>query len=99
VVASPEQVRQLLAGVSYVGARRGGRLVAFFGCLYFAMLRPSEAVALRADDCHLPESGWGRLELNQTTPSVGKQWTDTGAGHEPRTPDIGRSFMQGLGRI
>ena len=48
------------------------------------MLRPSEAAALRADDCHLPESGWGRLDLNQTTPSVGKQWTDTGAGHERR---------------
>jgi integrase len=84
VVASPEQVRQLLTAVSYVGPRRGGRLVAFFACLYFAMLRPSEAVALRADDCHLPESGWGRLELNQTTPSVGKQWTDSGAGHEQR---------------
>jgi integrase len=84
VVASPEQVRQLLTAVSYVGPRRGGRLVAFFACLYFAMLRPSEAVALRADDCHLPESGWGRLELSQTTPSVGKQWTDTGAGHERR---------------
>ena len=84
VVASPEQVRQLLTAVSYVGARRGGRLVAFFACLYFAMLRPSETVALRADDCHLPESGWGRLDLNQTAPSVGKQWTDTGAGHERR---------------
>jgi hypothetical protein len=84
VVASPEQVRQLLTAVSYVGPRRGDRLVAFRACLYFAMLRPSEAVALRADDCHLPESGWGRLELNQTTPSVGKQWTDSGAGHEQR---------------
>ena len=84
MVASPEQVRELLAAVSYVGPRRGDRLVAFFACLYFAMLRPSEAVALRADDCHLPESGWGRLELNQTTPSVGKQWTDSGAGHEQR---------------
>lgn len=84
VVASPEQVRQLLAAVSYIGPRRGDRLVAFFACLYFAMLRPSEAIALRADDCHLPESGWGRLELNQTTPSVGRQWTDTGAGHEQR---------------
>jgi integrase len=84
VVASPEQVRQLLTAVSYVGARRGDRLVAFFACLYFAMLRPSEALALRADDCHLPKSGWGRLELSQTMPIVGKQWTDTGAGHEQR---------------
>jgi hypothetical protein len=45
--------------VSYVGVRRGGCVVAFFACLYFAMLRPSETVALHADDCHLPESGWG----------------------------------------
>lgn len=48
------------------------------------MPRPSEAVALRADDCHLPGSGWGRFELNQTTPSPGRQWTGTGAGHEQR---------------
>ncbi len=48
------------------------------------MLRPAEALALRADDCHLPASGWGRLELHQTTPTVGKHWTDTGAGHEER---------------
>ena len=84
LVASPEQVRQLLTAVTYVGPRRAGRLVAFFACLYFAMLRPSEAIALRADECHLPESGWGRLELHQTTPIVGKQWTDTGKGHEQR---------------
>jgi len=48
------------------------------------MLRPSEAIALRAYDCHLPESGWGRLELNQTMPIVSNQWTGTGAGHEQR---------------
>src|SRR5262249_47442686 len=35
--------------VSYVGVRRGGCLAAFFACLYFAMLRPSETVALHAD--------------------------------------------------
>jgi len=84
VVASPEQVRQLLAAASYIGARRGSRLVAFFACPYFAMLRPSEAVALRVDDCRLPESGWRRLDLSQTSPSVGRQWTDTGVGHEQR---------------
>jgi integrase len=81
---SSEPRHPIGSDVSYVGARRGDRLIAFFACLYFAMLRPSEALALRADDCHLPESGWGRLELNQTTPIVGKQWTDTGAGHEQR---------------
>ena len=38
VVASPEQVRQLLTAFSHVGPRRGARLVGFFACLYFAML-------------------------------------------------------------
>jgi integrase len=78
VVASPEKIRELLAAVSYIGRRRGDRLVAFFACLYFAMLRPSEALGLCTDDCFLPRSGWGRLELHQTKPVVGKQWTDTG---------------------
>jgi integrase len=85
VVASPEQVRDLLAAVSYIGPRRGERLVAFFACLYFAMLRPSEALALCLDDCILPSAGWGRLELHQTKPVVGKQWTDTGHSHEDRS--------------
>ena len=58
VVAAPEQVRELLTATTYVGARRGERLTAFFACLYFGMLRPSEAAALRQDDCYLPASGW-----------------------------------------
>jgi hypothetical protein len=62
--------------------RRGERLIAFFACLYFAMLRPSEALALCAEDCILPTTGWGRLELHPTKPTVGKQWTDTGDSHE-----------------
>jgi integrase len=85
VVASPEQVCELLAAVSYIGPRRGDRLVAFFACLYYAMLRPSEALALSAEDCVLPTTGWGRLELHQTKPIVGKQWTDTGDSHEDRS--------------
>lgn len=85
VVASPEQVHELLAAVSYIGPRRGERLVAFFACLYFAMLRPSEALALCAEDCILPSTGWGRLELHQTKPIVGKQWTDSGHSHEDRS--------------
>jgi integrase len=84
VVASPEQVRELLIAVSYIGPRRGGRLVAFFASMYFAMLRPSETAALCADDCMLPPTGWGRLELHQTSPAPGRPWTDTGDGHEHR---------------
>jgi hypothetical protein len=30
------------------------RTLPFFGCLYYAALRPAEAVALRVADCVLP---------------------------------------------
>ena len=38
-------------------------LTAFFGCLYYAALRPEEAVALRRADTILPRHGWGTLVL------------------------------------
>ena len=55
-VANPRQVRALLAGVREQGAR-GRHLEAFFGCLYYAAMRPAEATGLRMAQCHLPESG------------------------------------------
>jgi integrase len=39
----------------------GQHLEAFFGCLYYAALRPSEAVTLREADLYLPRKGWGRM--------------------------------------
>ncbi len=56
VVASPAQDRAVLAAVRAQGAR-GQHLEAFYGCLYYAALRPSEAVALREADCYLPSRG------------------------------------------
>ena len=65
VVASPEQVRQLLTAVSHVGLRRGARLVGFFACLYFAMLRPSEAIALRPMTAISPYPGGAVLSCTK----------------------------------
>lgn len=60
VVARPRQVRLLLAAVEQLRPE----LTAFFGCLYYASLRPGEAVSLRQADCaSLPVSGWGLLML------------------------------------
>ncbi|WP_344832060.1 hypothetical protein [Nonomuraea dietziae] len=59
-------------------------MMAFYATLYFAGVRPAEAVGLRRDDCHLPEEGWGLLTLTKTRPSSGKQWTDTGTVHDLR---------------
>ncbi len=78
VVANPTQVGGLLDSVAAQG-RRGPRLRAFFACLYYAALRPAEAVALNEDDCLLPDTGWGRIDLSRSEPRAGRAWTDTGA--------------------
>lgn len=82
-VANPRQVRALLAGVREQGAR-GRHLEAFFGCLYYAAMRPAEAAALRASQCDLPERGWGTLMLRQGVVRAGRGWTDDGKAHEAR---------------
>ena len=83
VVASPAQAAALLAAVRAQG-HRGEHLEAFFGCLYYAALRPSEAVALRDADCVLPDSGWGRIDLAASEPRAGTEWTDTGTARQAR---------------
>lgn len=87
VLMNAVQGREFLAAVSYVGSvhrNRGRRLVAFFGCILYAALRPAEVVGLRQDDCYLPEKGWGVLTLKETRPVSGKKWTDTGERHDKR---------------
>ncbi|QDO42571.1 tyrosine-type recombinase/integrase [Streptomyces sp. RLB3-17] len=87
VLVNKTQAAQLLAGVSYVGTwdrKKGRRLVGFYAVMYFAGLRPSEAVGLRKADCFLPEKGWGVLTLHDTHPVSGKQWTDSGERHDKR---------------
>jgi integrase len=87
VVANPRQARELLMALSYVGGRdqnRGRRLVAMFACMYYAALRPAEAVNLHKSDCELPDKGWGRFYLSRTTPEVGKRYTDSGELHDSK---------------
>ncbi|MET9901943.1 site-specific integrase [Streptomyces sp. NPDC006446] len=87
VVVNPQQALSLLHAVSYVGGyrrARGRRLVGLFACMYFAGLRPAEAVGLAEADLTLPEQGWGAALLHRTRPSVGKQWTDSGESHDDR---------------
>jgi integrase len=90
VVVNPRQARELLTAVTYVGQQRRGphargqRLMALFACMYFAALRPGEAVGLRRQDCYLPASGWGRLTLEKSRPEVNRRWTDSGSAHGER---------------
>lgn len=87
VVVNPRQARELLTAVTYVGGydrASGRRLRASFGCMYYAALRPGEALGLRRSDCELPATGWGRITVEETRPSAGKAWTDSGEAHNRR---------------
>ncbi len=80
IVANPAEVSALLDMV----ARIKPEMTAFFGCLYYAALRPEEAVALRFADCDLPGSGWGMLRLAAAVPRTAAAWTGSGTSHEQR---------------
>lgn len=50
--------------------------------MYYAAMRPGEVIHLRLEQCHLPETGWGMLNLSGGVITAGKEWTDDGAVHE-----------------
>lgn len=83
-IGGTADVLAMLVAVSYVGLKQGPRFVAFFACLYYAMMRPEEVCGLRIQDCTLPAKGWGHLMLETTSPAPGKDWTDSGAVHDQR---------------
>lgn len=80
-VPNPVQVGRLLAAVGRLRGR-GPHLEAFFGCMYYAAMRPAEVIHLQREQCHLPETGWGMLNLSRGVVTSGKEWTDDGAAHE-----------------
>jgi hypothetical protein len=82
-VPNPAQARHLLASAK-ITPRSGERLYAFFACLYFAGLRPEEAVNLRQKDLELPTCGWDWIVLTAAAPDAGSAWTDDGAQRQQR---------------
>ncbi|TQN32628.1 site-specific recombinase XerC [Haloactinospora alba] len=83
-VANADQIRNLLDAIGNVGSTQGPRLVALYGCMYYGMLRPQEAVSLEGKSCELPEEGWGALDFEAVYSAAGKEWTDAGEVHEER---------------
>jgi hypothetical protein len=83
-VGSPQLVADMLTVASYIGARQGPRFVAFFGCMFYALMRPAEVARLTKAGCPLPEEGWGSLTFGDSVPAPGKEWTNTGDVHEER---------------
>ena len=83
VVVNPEQAARLLAAVGQQG-KSGKRLVAFFGLMYYAALRPGEAAHLPASALHIPTEGWGELFLPGSAPTTGAAWSDSGRRRDER---------------
>ena len=83
-VGGPELVADMLTAASYVGSSQGPRFVAFYGCMFYAMMRPSEVTALVKASCYLPVEGWGRLIFADASPAAGRDFTDDGQVHEAR---------------
>jgi integrase len=82
-VVSAAQARRLLTAVGQQG-ERGERMVAFFACMYYAALRPEEAVELRPENLvSLPDHGWGELLLTASETAqrdlVDRQWLSPSA--------------------
>ncbi|MCA1228461.1 tyrosine-type recombinase/integrase [Saccharopolyspora sp. 6M] len=82
-VPNPVQARTLLREIASI-ERSGPRLEAFFGVMYFAALRPEEAVALRVSNLDLPREGWGEIYVEGAHPHAGRHWTGTDKAREPR---------------
>ncbi|MFG2293125.1 tyrosine-type recombinase/integrase [Streptomyces sp. NPDC048603] len=82
-VPGPELAGRLLDAVRGQG-HRGNHLHAFFGCIYYAAMRPAEVAALVKSHCKLPSSGWGELVLRRSQPEVGSSWTDDGKPYDTR---------------
>ncbi len=98
-VVNPRQARALLAAVR-AQQPSGPRLVAFFGTIYYAGLRPEETISLSKDNLRFPprtwnneikrwegapeSDRWGELEFGDAAPDTGSEWTDDGDHRERR---------------
>ncbi|MGW0195921.1 tyrosine-type recombinase/integrase [Nonomuraea sp. NPDC003201] len=96
-VVNHTQAKALLAAVK-AQKPSGERLVAFFALMYYAALRPEEAINLRRDNITLPPlvknpessemeepaNAWGELHLLKAAPYSGREWTDTGTARQER---------------
>ena len=96
-VVNHAQARRLLNAVRQQ-IPSGPRLVAFFAIIYYAALRPEEAVNLRKDNITLPPliwndvtdkweepaDNWGELRFCSAATEIGAEWTNDDTRREHR---------------
>ncbi|WP_182875632.1 tyrosine-type recombinase/integrase [Microbispora sp. H10670] len=82
IVVNPGQARALLEAVR-AQKPSGPRLVAFFAVMYYAGLRPEEAVNLFKRNLLIPDEGWGELIVEEASPAPGAAWSNSGQRRDP----------------
>ena len=86
-VLNSEQARRFLDAVAS-HSQRGKRLKAFFGCMYYAALRPEEVADLRESNIaslsEIDGESWGEFTLTNSQPRSGSNWTDDGSIRQRR---------------
>ncbi|MGE3414218.1 MAG: tyrosine-type recombinase/integrase [Dehalococcoidia bacterium] len=83
VVVNLDQACRLLEAVGKQGVT-GRRLMAFFGAMYYAALRPAEAADLAESTLRIPTDGWGEIFLPGSAPTTGAAWSDNGMRRDER---------------
>ena len=84
-VINSGQARRFLDAVER-HSQRGKRLKAFYGCMYYAALRPEVADLGEPNIVDLPEKDgeWGEFALTNSQPRSGSNWTDDGSVRQRR---------------
>ena len=111
-MVNPRHARQLLEAVR-AQEPGGERLAVFFALMYYAALRPEEAISLQRSDVTLPDLGWndeneaweepaddwGELHFRAPTPDAGREWTDDGSHREQRRQLTDPTTRNGASRV
>ncbi|MEO7980588.1 MAG: tyrosine-type recombinase/integrase [Sporichthyaceae bacterium] len=66
------------------GTPAAARLAGFYAVMFYAGLRTAETTALTVHDLHLPEEGWGHIDIRRSLVNPGARYTDDGAAQEGR---------------
>jgi integrase len=88
LIAPPEVITSIDRPVGKTDRKGGRARRLLLAIMWFAGLRPGEAVALRIEDCTLPETGWGSLNVVRANTDAGSRWTRAGEQEGgPKTVD------------
>ncbi|GLU49853.1 tyrosine-type recombinase/integrase [Nocardiopsis ansamitocini] len=84
VVVNAAQAKTLLKSIGEQPGH-GPRVKAFYALLYYAALRPEEAICLARPNLErLPDQGWGEIVFSEAEPRAGTKYNDSRKSRQKR---------------